>query len=69
MANKFKHSDIVQLLSGGPAMTVDEVPGETSRFYPHKERSDYRVEWFKGATPAHGEYREHLLQLFVSPKK
>lgn len=68
MANKFKAGDVVQLISGGPAMTVDQVPGDERRSYPNNERDDYRVEWFKGATPAHGEYAEHLLKAFVAPK-
>jgi len=69
MANKFNKGDVVQLISGGPAMTVDAVPGEPVSKFDREERKDYRCEWFKGATAAHGNYGEHLLQTFVLPKK
>lgn len=71
MANKFKKGDVVQLLSGGPGMTVDAEPGDPVNAYSStpKARTNYRCEWFKGATAAHGEYAEHLLQKFVPPVK
>lgn len=69
MANMFNKGDIVQLKSGGPAMTVDAVPGEAISKYDTDARTTYRCEWFKGATPAHGNYAEHLLQVFVAPEK
>lgn len=71
MPNKFKKGDVVQLISGGPAMTVDAVPGDPQfkQNPKSKPRDDYRVEWFKGATAAHGDYAEHLLQVFVPPVK
>lgn len=69
MANKFNKGDIVQLISGGPAMTVDAVPGEPISEYSREGRKDYRCEWFKGATAAHGSYGEHLLKVFVAPAK
>lgn len=71
MANKFNRGDVVQLISGGPAMAVDRVPGDP--IYKHKpdgsKRDDYHCEWFKGATPARGDYPEHLLKKFDPPKK
>ncbi len=69
LANKFKKGDIVVLKSGGPPMTVDQIPGEAKRAYPHKPRDDYLCEWFKGATAAHGGYGEHLLEKYEPPKK
>jgi len=69
MTNKFNKGDVVQLISGGPAMTVDAVPGDPISEYNHEARKDYRCEWFKGATAAHGNYGEHLLQKFTPPKK
>ncbi|MCG7364371.1 DUF2158 domain-containing protein [Roseomonas sp. ACRSG] len=67
MANAFNKGDVVVLKSGGPPMTVDEVPGD--RQFMGGERSNYRLEWFKGATPVHGEYAEHLLKKFTPPVK
>ena len=69
MVNMFNRGDVVQLKSGGPAMTIDAVPGEASSKYDFEERTTYRCEWFKGATPANGNYAEHLLQVFVAPEK
>lgn len=72
MASKFNKGDIVQLKSGGPAMTVDAVPGVDPKFKHNPtgpRRDDYLCEWFKGATAARGEYGEHLLQPFVAPPK
>lgn len=69
MANAFKKGDTVVLKSGGPPMGVDEVPGDKAAAYPYNIRTTYRVEWFKGATAAHGEYGEHLLEKYVPPKK
>lgn len=67
--NKFQKGDIVVLKSGGPPMTVDQVPGDLRSSYDHVGRTDYRCEWFKGATAAHGDYGEHLLEAYVPPKK
>ncbi|MBJ9681534.1 MULTISPECIES: YodC family protein [Burkholderia] len=40
MAHKFKVGDIVQLKSGGPEMTVQVLPSETT--------TSYRCQWFAG---------------------
>lgn len=69
MANAFNKGDIVQLKSGGPPMTVDQIPGERINQYDFEGRADYLCEWFKGATAANGSYGEHLLQKFVPPAK
>ena len=63
MQHAFKPGDLVVLKSGGPAMTVDKVPGESYN-------TDYYLcKWFKGATADHGHFGEHLLQAFVPPAK
>jgi len=69
LANKFKHGDVVVMKSGGPPMTVDEVPGEDDRSYPHKPRTDYLCRWFKGASKENGSFQEHVLETYVPPKK
>lgn len=69
MANKYKNGDVVELISGGPSMTISESPGDTTAAYPHKVRSDYLCEWFKGATPSSRGYPEHVLKPYVPPKK
>lgn len=64
MANKFEKGDIVVLKSGGPPMTVEQVPGERSF-----NNDEYRCCWFKGATAAQGDYPEHVLDKYVQPIK
>jgi uncharacterized protein YodC (DUF2158 family) len=66
MANAFGKGDVVVLKSGGPPMTVDEVPGV--RKY-QKGDDEYLCKWFKGATADQGSYGEHLLQKYVPPAK
>ena len=68
MANAFDKGDVVVLKSGGPPMTVDEVPGEVSG-YGAKARETYLCRWFAGAKPSQGSYAEHLLVKFVAPAK
>ncbi|MGO8184384.1 YodC family protein [Rhizobium leguminosarum] len=58
MANKFKTGDLVQLKSGGPAMTVDELSTTTR----------YRCVWFKGASREQGVFSEDSLQTYVPLK-
>lgn len=67
MADKFAKGDLVQLKSGGPAMTVDSCPSEINSFNG-RERGTYSCVWFKGATKDAGNFEEHLLQEFVKPK-
>lgn len=52
-------------------MTVDAVPGDliNPNVSTSRPRTNYRCEWFKGATAAHGDYAEHLLQKFDPPVK
>ena len=66
MANAFNLGDLVQLKSGGPPMTVDEVPGQATFLEP---REDYKCVWFKGATRDQSAFAEHLLQPYVAPAK
>ena len=63
MANAFNKGDVVILKSGGPPMTVDEVPGDPRGF--ESNRVDYLCEWFKRATPLRGTYAEHLLERYT----
>jgi uncharacterized protein YodC (DUF2158 family) len=58
MAGKFSPGDIVQLKSGGPAMTVSKPANE-----------GYYCEWFKGASKERAHFDEHTLKEYVSPKK
>lgn len=67
MANKFKHGDVVVLKSGGPPMTVENVPGDAKSYGPPYE--DYHCRWFKGADQKSGNFAEVLLETFVPPKK
>lgn len=59
MANKFKPGDIVQLKSGGPAMTVENVVSYDS--------TTYGCSWFSGAKDSHKRFAEEALQKFVPP--
>ncbi len=65
MAQKFQPGDIVQLKSGGPAMTIAEVNTDsmTGRF------RGYFCEWFKGASKERAHFSEDTLQPYVPPKK
>lgn len=57
----FKAGDVVQLKSGGPAMTVAELPKERKSFYV--------CQWFKGASKERGTFFEHELKTYVPPQK
>lgn len=65
MAPKFKPGDIVQLKSGGPAMTVAKINTDTLT----GELRGYYCEWFKGASKEREHFTEETLQTYVSPKK
>jgi uncharacterized protein YodC (DUF2158 family) len=65
MAAKFKPGDIVQLKSGGPAMTISEVMTD----YGGKPSGKYRCEWFKGASNERAVFEEETLKLYVAPTK
>ncbi|WP_083967212.1 DUF2158 domain-containing protein [Methylosinus sp. R-45379] len=57
----FKQGDIVVLKSGGPPMTIDELP--------NLMLDSYSTRWFKGATQEHGRFGEHLLVKYEPPAK
>lgn len=61
MAAKFKPGDIVQLKSGGPAMTVSEEDDYS--------RSAFYCVWFKGASKERGSFPADILKLYEAPKK
>jgi uncharacterized protein YodC (DUF2158 family) len=56
---EFKVGDIVQLLSGGPKMTVNHVPGEADF---GRERPEYTCSWFAGAKLQHGRFDGEALK-------
>ena len=60
MADKFSPGDIVQLKSGGPAMTVSEIKSK----FAGDEATAYRCTWFKGASKEYGDFREETLEMF-----
>jgi uncharacterized protein YodC (DUF2158 family) len=59
MAQTFKPGDIVQLKSGGPAMTISSSGSGDA----------YICEWFKGASKERAHFSEATLQPYVAPKK
>ncbi|TNE65275.1 MAG: DUF2158 domain-containing protein [Rhodobacteraceae bacterium] len=65
MENKFKPGDVVQLKSGGPSMTVSQLPGK----HGHVPRDSYVCQWFKGASKEQGAFVEEELQTYVNPAK
>lgn len=65
MATKFKLGDIVQLKSGGPAMTVSSFTKNSST----GQVTGYYCDWFKGASNERASFAEDTLQAYVAPKK
>lgn len=63
MAKNFSPGDIVQLKSGGPAMTVASVTGDDG----YSDNIGYRCEWFKGASKENARFIEDTLKEYVSP--
>ena len=61
MADKYSKGDVVELKSGGPAMTiVSEAEGNSMI---------YTCVWFKGASREQGRFPEDSLQAYVAPTK
>jgi len=61
MAAAFKPGDIVQLKSGGPAMTVVK----ESEY----DAGHYVCTWFKGASKENGRFVEASLKTYEAPGK
>ena len=61
MAQKFKAGDIVQLKSGGPAMTVSRENSANS--------NRYDCVWFKGASRETATFDSETLKPYEAPKK
>jgi uncharacterized protein YodC (DUF2158 family) len=60
MAVNFKKGDIVQLKSGGPAMTVED---------PKVYSGDVACVWFAGAKREHANFDPEALIPYEDPKK
>lgn len=60
MSQKFSPGDIVQLKSGGPAMTI--------RKFSEFGEPSYTCEWFKGATKQRGDFEEATLKVYEPPQ-
>ncbi|MCC8628870.1 YodC family protein [Xanthomonas vesicatoria] len=58
MSNKYSVGEIVKLRSGGPDMTVQEVPVAGSQHKNH-----YRCQWFAGKKLESGSFQEESLEL------
>ncbi|MGH0265140.1 YodC family protein [Sinorhizobium meliloti] len=61
MENEFKPGDVVQLKSGGPPMTVSDVPKGSA--------TKYICVWFKGASKEQAGFEPHSLKTWVAPVK
>ncbi len=58
MSNKYNVGDIVKLRSGGPDMTVQDVPIAGNQYKDH-----YRCQWFAGKKLESGNFQEESLEL------
>ena len=65
MAAKFSLGDIVQLKSGGPAMTIAKIDTEIIS----GEFKGYYCEWFKGASKERAHFEEETLKAHVTPAR
>ena len=62
---KYNIGDQVQLKSGGPCMTINEL----IKHYPREEfKGNYRCQWFAGKKLDNGVFPEDSLQDYVPPK-
>ncbi|QRM62364.1 DUF2158 domain-containing protein [Agrobacterium fabrum] len=64
MEAKFSTGDVVQLKSGGPAMTISKSKRNYGNF-----KGSYRCKWFKGASNETSVLKRITLQPYVAPKK
>ena len=67
VADKFKKGEVVVVRSGGPPMTVEEVPSKLT--YSGQPQGYYETVWFKGASKQTGRFEEHVLEKFIPPAK
>ncbi len=58
MSEEFGEGDVVQLKSGGPAMTVVSADSD-----------ECMCKWFRGANLERGYFELHALKLYIPPKK
>lgn len=65
MTAKFSPGDIVQLKSGGPAMTISSI----NTAYGTGAFEGYYCEWFKGASKERANFTEETLKAYVAPSK
>ena len=49
-------------------MTVEKVPGD-KQDYTSSPFTEYRCEWFKGASAQNGTFAEHVLDAYTPPAK
>ena len=59
MESKFKTGDKVQLISGGPAMTVSEYVGN----------DQIQCDWFDKSTRCSETFKEDQLTLYKAPRR
>lgn len=64
MATQLNPGDIVQLKSGGPAMTVSRVVMQYGN-----PTGEYECIWFKGASKEFGIFDGQVLKIYEAPKK
>lgn len=63
----FRTGDLVQLIGGGPKMTVSR--DSTSKYQGDDEPHTYRCKWFVGAQLKEADFVAGELQRFVEPAK
>lgn len=61
---KFKSGDLVELLSGGPVMTVQNVDTLQSG----KGKNVYRCQWFNGKKLEYGNFHEATIKIHTPEK-
>lgn len=66
MTPKFKTGDVVRLKSGGPEMTISDVPTLESL---GPDFADYQCKWFVGDKLHHGSFKADALVKVLSVQK
>ena len=62
--NQFKSGDLVELLSGGPVMTVQN----KDTLQSGKDKTVYRCQWFNGKKLEYGNFHEASLKIHTPEK-